>query len=218
MHGRLYTPTTTQLSTTTMGDAEVPPQVEDIGLYHEGRFHPIHLDDRLSKYTVLDKLGYGGSSTVWLCRTGEHRDDCVAVAVYKARTSRASKARIAMRWWQLRHGHPDHPSRVNVLVPIDWFDIEGPNGSHFCLVFTVEGKKLSAATKRGKLGSRPLPLVMAKRVSLDMIQGLEYAHDIGLTHSGWFFACRSFRQHQITLELHLHPQNVLLGIAPAIAS
>ncbi|KAG6203846.1 hypothetical protein E4U34_000501, partial [Claviceps purpurea] len=41
--------------------------VEDIGRYRLGGYHPIHIDDRLNKrYRIVDKLGHGSFSTVWL--------------------------------------------------------------------------------------------------------------------------------------------------------
>lgn len=162
------------------------PNSEDIGLYKPGGFHPIHIGDKLSAYTILNKLGYGGSSTVWLGRHGGEGDseECVAIAVHKAEVSRSSKERFTTRWWELNNGRADHPGRDNVLRPLDWFEVEGPNGTHFCLVLTVGGPTLSAATRRGESGAGPLPWPMACRVAADLIHGLEYAHDVGLAHSG----------------------------------
>jgi hypothetical protein len=44
--------------------------VENINFYRVGGYHPVHLHDSLNdgQYRVIDKLGYGGYSTVWLCR------------------------------------------------------------------------------------------------------------------------------------------------------
>ncbi|KAF6801056.1 protein kinase domain-containing protein [Colletotrichum musicola] len=44
--------------------------LEALHRYRPGRYHPIHLQDELcdGRYRVIHKLGYGGHSTVWLCK------------------------------------------------------------------------------------------------------------------------------------------------------
>ena len=60
--------------------------VEDLRLYKPGGFHPVHLGDTFSKcpgsdqprYRVLQKLGQGAFSTVWLAQDmADH--ECVMV-------------------------------------------------------------------------------------------------------------------------------------------
>ncbi|EJT80755.1 CMGC/SRPK protein kinase [Gaeumannomyces tritici R3-111a-1] len=170
------------------------PHVEDLRGYRPGGFHPIHIGDRLSKYTVVNKLGHGDTSTVWLARRDGEDARCVAVAVHMADISRGTETRAMTRWWRLKDGDPGHQGRANVLLPEDHFDHAGPNGTHFCIVFPVEGQTVSAATKRGDAGSRPLPSPLAKRVLRDMVRGLQYSHSMGLAHGD------------------LHPANVLLGL------
>lgn len=43
-------------------------RVEDRAMYRKGGYHPIEIDDVLNcRFQVLHKLGFGKSSTVWLC-------------------------------------------------------------------------------------------------------------------------------------------------------
>jgi serine/threonine-protein kinase SRPK3 len=43
---------------------------EDFRQYCAGGYHPVHLHDRLKdrRYEVLNKLGFGSFSTVWLAK------------------------------------------------------------------------------------------------------------------------------------------------------
>lgn len=40
--------------------------VESVQSYVPGGLHPVHLGDKVGRYNILRKLGYGGYSTVWL--------------------------------------------------------------------------------------------------------------------------------------------------------
>lgn len=44
--------------------------VEDLDRYRPGGYHPLQVGDELDNacYRVVDKLGYGGYSTIWLAR------------------------------------------------------------------------------------------------------------------------------------------------------
>jgi hypothetical protein len=44
--------------------------VEDLDRYQPGGYHPLQVGDELDNacYRVIDKLGYGGYSTIWLAR------------------------------------------------------------------------------------------------------------------------------------------------------
>lgn len=42
---------------------------EELPLYKPENYYPVHIGEVfLSRYQVVSKLGYGTSSTVWLCR------------------------------------------------------------------------------------------------------------------------------------------------------
>ncbi|KAF4619518.1 hypothetical protein D9613_005562 [Agrocybe pediades] len=54
-------------------------RVEDIEDYQPGGFHPISIGDTFDhgRFRVLHKLGFGGSSTVWLARDHAHEQGSI---------------------------------------------------------------------------------------------------------------------------------------------
>lgn len=50
-------------------DSKEKVEEEEIPLYDPHNFYPVYIGEVLaSRYQVVSKLGYGTSSTVWLCR------------------------------------------------------------------------------------------------------------------------------------------------------
>ena len=70
--------------------------VEHARDYRPGGFHPIAIGDAFSqgRYSIVHKLGYGGSSTVWLARDREGEVPLVALKALRAEdSSRAATER-----------------------------------------------------------------------------------------------------------------------------
>ena len=107
--------------------------VEDLEVYHEGRYHQVHIQDELSngRYQVVHKLGFGSYSTVWLAKD-LHTNRYVAIKIVVARASRNSREGQIFR--HLRDTPNNHPGRSYASSISDEFYIDGPNGCHLCLV------------------------------------------------------------------------------------
>lgn len=57
------------MATSTTTSHSEPIEEETLPDYDAEHFYPIHIGDNLNaRYSVLGKLGYGITSTVWLCR------------------------------------------------------------------------------------------------------------------------------------------------------
>ena len=42
---------------------------EDLSEYKQGGYHPVHIGERfLNRYSIIQKLGWGQFSTVWLAK------------------------------------------------------------------------------------------------------------------------------------------------------
>ena len=163
--------------------------VEPLEKYRPGGFHPIHLGDKLNsdRYLVLNKLGHGVDSTVWLAH--DTRDDkAVAVSVLMSEISgAAAQNRFAIQH-RLACGDSSHPGHTTMLIPTDDFEINGPNGKHSCFVTPVMGPSIGVATKRGQgAAARGLPLLMAKLAVLDLANGIAYMSSQGVVHGGMIY-------------------------------
>lgn len=64
--------------------SSVIERLESLSDYSPGGYHPIHIGDELSHYTVIDKLGWGAYSTVWLATDSGNDGAFVVISVSKS--------------------------------------------------------------------------------------------------------------------------------------
>ncbi|KAB8248397.1 kinase-like domain-containing protein [Aspergillus flavus] len=104
---------------------------ESLENYKPGGYHPITIGDMLQgRYHIVDKLGFGGYSTVWLAHD-TRLEQYVAVKVCIA-DSTFREANI------LRALSPPSPYPGSNFIPalLDGFELNGPNGNHSCYTMT----------------------------------------------------------------------------------
>jgi serine/threonine-protein kinase SRPK3 len=166
--------------------------------YRPGGYHPISVGDVLKgRYTIRRKLGFGRYSTVWLASDdtsyslpsaslliGSADEGYVAIKVVTAHGSqnieRLAEHAILQR---ITTADPSHPGYKHVLHLLDSFRLQGPNGEHLFLVCEPLGIELGMLSEAFEGGS--LPRLMAKRVSLQLLRGLDYLHQCcGVIHTG----------------------------------
>ncbi|KAK9374657.1 protein kinase [Lipomyces chichibuensis] len=157
--------------------------VEQIENYRTGGFHPVSIGDSFSRgrYRVLHKLGFGGFSTVWLARDEQsHR-----LVSLKIMTAEASNTCDEMRILQyLKDSAICHPACAHILCVLDHFTIDGPNGSHSCLVSPFAGPSLAQMTHTpGKpAGTRRLRGALARKFAKQVTLTIGYMHSRGVAH------------------------------------
>jgi hypothetical protein len=164
------------------------PGVEDLEAYCPGGYCPVNLGDIFDsdqdKDTVLHKLGFGRSSTVWLVK--RKRKDRVEPTFHALKILRADLSQPA----------PEVPPQVNIfhrlgqegwmcsrqpgLVPLQcWFRATSANGEHDCFVFPLCGPSLD-----DQWLLRGLAEDTRRSVCRKLADALSYLHLYEVCHSG----------------------------------
>ncbi|KAI0404077.1 kinase domain-containing protein [Xylaria palmicola] len=156
--------------------------VEDVERYRPGGFHPIYIGDMIGdNYRVLHKLGCGGFSTVWLAR--DIRDN--QLYAIKVLAVDAPKDELNI-YHHLMNSGGTHPNISNLYAQ---FTIQGPNGSHQCLVLSVLGPSIEKIQHSG------FAVELKRAVAKQIACGLAHLHKAGvchgdLTHANVLFGLR----------------------------
>ncbi|KID63987.1 Protein kinase-like domain protein, partial [Metarhizium hybridum] len=145
--------------------------------YQPGGHHPIHLGDELcnGRFRVIHKLGFGGSSIVWLCRDqSQSNPTYVAVKILVAHLQEAECREL--RVFQDQNLH--HLSRY-FCFPKEQFTSESPNGTHLCLVLPLLGPTVNhAAWIFNK--ERDADGIMLRQVSRSLVEAVASLHSYGI--------------------------------------
>lgn len=118
-------------------------QFEALDRYSPGGFHPIDIGDRLGekgRFHIVHKLGFGSSSTVWLCL--EAGTQCYKAVKVIAANESALRCHENAAIRSLVHSTEEQDVGSSLVVPEEDFWIDGPNGHHLCLVMPVLGPNL----------------------------------------------------------------------------
>ncbi|KAI0900073.1 kinase-like domain-containing protein [Annulohypoxylon nitens] len=154
--------------------------LEERERYRPGGYHPIHINDYLDpekRFQVVDKLGWGVSSTVWLCydeksryyrsvkvmTAAESDEECPEFRILKILADVSDR--------ELRENH--------ISLPQDHFWIDGPNGRHLCFVSDLLGPSLFMNYPGGMGIHTPEALT---DLIFQISKGLQYLHKKGICH------------------------------------
>ncbi|CAG8947882.1 unnamed protein product [Penicillium salamii] len=158
---------------------EDPEEGKDV--YRPGGFHPVHIGDVYNnRYKVLNKIGYGVYSTVWLVEDTEKENGglCryLALKILSAECYGTENHIFEKEILQhLRDGDPKQLGYDHICHLVDDFEHQGPNGSHICLVFHLIGETLESFQEWFPEGH--IPNQVMRRITIQMLLALDYAHD-----------------------------------------
>lgn len=148
--------------------------VERLEKYVPGGFHPVIVGDKLhNRYEVVDKLGHGGWSTVWLVRDSQKQRYLalkVGVADSLPREEPILRALSAQ---------PDAPGFENIPHLLDEFTVSGPNGSHPCYATAA-----ALCNLRECSFSQLFHLDVARAMSYELALAVAYVHSQNFVHGG----------------------------------
>jgi serine/threonine protein kinase len=156
-------------------------------------YHPISVGDTFASghFRVLHKLGFGGSSTVWLARDQREGGDWGRIVTLKAMRADDSSSKDPREIpemvlsQKLRPSLP-HCEAVDFQTVDHHFSVQGPNGSHLFLVFSLAGPSILAMSNspRRTACSRRLHADLAKKVAKQTATMIHHMHCAGIVHGG----------------------------------
>lgn len=176
---------------------------EDEGIddYKKGGYHPVYVGEILNgRYVILQKLGWGHFSTVWLSRDIKY-DTYVAIKVQKSAPhyleaafdeveilQKAVKHSMDEDWLRdlkmIYNGKKSAFTRddAHVVQLLNAFIYTGDYGRHFCMVFEILGVNLLEIIKR--YDYRGIPLKICRKIAKQCLIGLQYLHEhCGIIHT-----------------------------------
>jgi serine/threonine-protein kinase SRPK3 len=180
--------------------------VENIEDYKPTGFHPVVIGDTLAqdRYRIIHKLGFGGSSTIWLARNQTGK--LVTLKVMRANVSlkpvdEIPELVVPRKVVDYIRAQDPVPS-ANMQIIEDHFIENGPNGSHFCFVSELAGPSiLSMSDSPGRvIGSRRLRRDLARKVARQVVGVVELMHSAGFVHGG---SCQLLGGGAVTPDINL---------------
>lgn len=199
-----------QLSSIETAEDSEDETIED---YKVGGYHPVHVGEIfLYRYIVIQKLGWGHFSTVWLAKDLKY-NSYVALKVQKSAPQYLEAAYDEVEileqvssywkkeeWMQSARKYLNLPPEKNPNMDscccvqlLNSFLHFGQNGKHFVMVFEIMGVNLLDIIRRYEYKGIPIPLVRA--IAKQSLIGLDYLHRI----------CQ-------IIHTDIKPENVLLSL------
>jgi serine/threonine-protein kinase SRPK3 len=156
-------------------------------MYEPGGYHPVIIDDLLhNRSRIVDKLGYGGYSTIWLARD-ETVKRYVAVKIGISSPSLPRREIEVLRALHSSksdsHAHAGSAMDTCTALPsvLDAFDIHGPNRTHACYTLTPAQGSLKEASF-----TRLFPIQVARALAARLATAVASVHSRGFVHGGLF--------------------------------
>lgn len=185
--------------------------VERLEMYEPGGYHPVMINDLLhDRYRILDKLGFGGYSTIWLSQD----DRLKRYVAIKVNISSPSLPRREPSILRALSGSRSTSQAVHTAIDardaipsiLDEFDIQGPNGTHICYTVAPAQGNLKEASF-----SRLFPIQVARALVAKLTTAVSFVHSQGFVHGGVFIPLMT-SQTRLKAIVDIHLRNVLVKL------
>ncbi|KAJ7618411.1 kinase-like domain-containing protein [Roridomyces roridus] len=156
-------------------------ELEPLSRYRAGGLHPVHLTERYNngQYYILNKLGFGSSSHVWLAQdtTTEQplsKSRPLALKFIEAKASHDRTLEIEIHKY-LTDLTTEADSK-HILPLLDTFRIQGPNGMHNVIVSDA------VVLIPDLCKSKTLEDLNETEIVRQIFQGVSFLHENGVVH------------------------------------
>ncbi|CDK24406.1 unnamed protein product [Kuraishia capsulata CBS 1993] len=161
-----------------------PENEENTSDYIPGGYHPAYIGEyyKGKRYKLVRKLGWGHFSTVWLAKDTEDNKHVAMKIVRSAKNYRETAIDEIKLLSKLNHTDPEHPGHQHLVKLLDYFDHQGENGVHICMVFEVLGENLLSLIRRYK--HKGLPIKFVKQIAKQVLLAMDFLHRLcGIVHT-----------------------------------
>ncbi|KAJ5223776.1 kinase domain-containing protein [Penicillium chermesinum] len=142
-------------------------------------YFPVYIGEVFaSRYQVVSKLGYGMSSTAWLCRdlrSLDHGFRTLKICV------RGKPPAHEMAISDHLKASDDHSGKKLVRLVLDSFEVIGPHGKHTCLVYQPLG--MSFTEFQDLCPDEKLPKDLIQRSLQLILISLAFMHNNNVVHT-----------------------------------
>ncbi|KAM5503253.1 hypothetical protein McaMca56_001178 [Microsporum canis] len=180
MSSQLQTPLTFPTSGFELVDTNEKIEEETLPTYNPKKYYPVRLGQIFQdRYQVVGKVGYGVFSTVWLARDFQKsRHVILKMCISSVEPSNEIKIYEHI---STSESKVDHAGKAFYRRLYDSFNVEGPHGSHVCLVQQPLGLSLDQL-----LDTRPtrtFTLELLKPPLRQILAGFDFLHRLDIIHT-----------------------------------
>lgn len=184
----------------SLSDYEDQSNSEDYSQYKLDGYHPVYIGESFNngKYTVIQKLGWGHFSTVWLVHEMK-TSNYFALKIQKSKQNYfeaaldeldllrdLNKNTDAPAWLlsieeyskEYKDRFKFYPNETYVIRLLDCFVHIGMHGKHPCSVLELMGPNLLDLIQHFEHNTRRMELWMVKHVIKQVLLGLDYMHRV----------------------------------------
>ncbi|KAM5441437.1 hypothetical protein MferCBS31731_003508 [Microsporum ferrugineum] len=180
MSSQLRTPLKFPASGFELVDAGEKIEEETLPTYIPDKYYPVRLGQIFqNRYQVVGKVGYGVFSTVWLARDFQNSRH-VILKTCIASVERSNEIKI-YEHISASEFKVDHAGKDFYRKLYDSFKVEGPHGSHACLVQQPLGLSLDQVLDIRP--TRTFTLELLKPPLRQILAGLDFLHRIDVIHT-----------------------------------